>query len=130
VGINKYSKVCVLLYEQFHTTCCDKILGVWAKKITIEGCKQSTLHYVMCRCYCNVLNLTIFFEEPLIRVMIQNWLIPELTNTDIMELVWFQHDGALADFVLTVIIIINRSFGDGGLFVHLKHDCHHCCGLT
>jgi len=48
--------------------------------------------------------------------MIQNWLIFELnTYTGIIDLVWFQHDGTLADFVLTVNVIINRSFWDGGL---------------
>jgi len=57
--------------------------------------------------------------------MIQNWLIPELKHTGIIDLVWFQHDGAMAYFVLTVNVIINRSFWDGGLIVLLQLHCHH-----
>jgi hypothetical protein len=62
--------------------------------------------------------------------MIQNWLITEPTNTGSMELVWSQHDGALAHFVPTVNVIINRSFWDGGLVIDLQHHHHHCHGPT
>jgi hypothetical protein len=101
----------------------------WAKKINTECGKLSTLHYVVVRCYWKVLNLTTFFEEPIIRVMIQNWLIPKLKHTGIIALVWFQHDGGVAHFVLTVNVIINRSFWNVGLIV-LQLHCHHCHGPT
>jgi hypothetical protein len=67
----------------------------------------------------------VYFEEPVIRVMIQNWLIPELTNTGIMELVWFQYDGTQAHVVSTVNVI-NRSFWDGGLVIDPQYHHYHC----
>jgi hypothetical protein len=47
-----------------------------------------------------------------------------------MYLVWYQRDGALAHFVLTVNVIVNKSFWDGGLIVHVQFHRHHCHGPT
>lgn len=116
--------------KKFILLASDKILGFQAKKIKVEGGEQSTLHYVVGRCYWKVLNFTIFFWRAYNHSddseLVNNWA----KHTGIRDLVWFQHDGALGHFVLIVNVIINTSFWVGGLIIHLQLHCHHCHGPT